>query len=414
MKRLVPLLLVISLAACSQKQEAACNGEDAKSLVASIIKDGLVKQVTSDFASQDAHTNFNVDSALIRATVDKVVITIEDVLTTKSDPNSTKKFCEGKLKLAVPTEVVQDADAVRSMLSLKNSHQDAMQEGVDFDANALKSSLDYDVQPTDDGKKIYAATDGKSLAVKFASTLIEQSLLKTTLEKRKADQTQQEQQKAMQEQQKNIEIAQAQAAEGQAALQKAQADIKAANDALNVVWNAGSKEWRQELLPEQRLWLAQRENGCKIKALDSGSADSVAFQTSRLQCEVQMTVERTQALKASLQKNLSQQSTSQAPAPNAALVGTPALTTSFDCSKARSDAERLICSDPVLASNDVELAKIFVRAKAAAIDQTAFRERVRQQWNYREQNCHDRECLVRWYADQKTVLTQISQTGKVN
>lgn len=414
MKRLVPLLLVISLAACSQKQDVACNGDDAKSLVASMVKDGLTKQITSDFSNHDTLANINVDGALIRATVEKVVITIEDVLTTKSDPNSTKKFCEGKLKLAVPTEVVTDADAVRSMLSLKNSHQDAMQAGVDFDANTIKSSLDYNVQPTDDGKKIYAGTDGKISAVKFASLLIEQSLLKAALEKQKANQAQQEQQRAMQEQQKNIEIAQAKAAEGQATLRKAQDDIKAANDAINIVWNAGSKEWRQELLPEQRLWLAQRENGCKIKALDSGSADSVAFQTSRLQCEVQMTVDRTQVLKASLQKNLSQQSTQQAPASNPALTGTPALTTSFDCSKAKSDAERLICSDPVLAANDVELAKIFVRAKAAAIDQAAFRERVRQQWNYREQNCHERECLVRWYADQKTVLTQISQTGKVN
>ncbi|CBJ39484.1 conserved exported protein of unknown function [Ralstonia solanacearum CMR15] len=414
MKRLIPLLCVISLAACSQKQEVACNGDDAKSLVASMIKDGLTKQITSDFANQDTLSNINVDGALIRATVEKVAITVEDVLTTKSDPNSTKKFCEGKLKLTVPTEVVTDADSVRSMLSLKNSHLDAMQADVEFDANTIKSSLDYNVQPTDDGKKIYAGTDGKISAVRFTSTLIEQSLLKAALEKQRADQKQQEQQRAMQEQQKNIEIAQAKAAEGQATLRKAQDDIKAANEAINIVWNAGSKEWRQELLPEQRLWLAQRENGCKIKALDSGSADSLVFQTTRLQCEVQMTVDRTQVLKASLQKNLSQQSAQQAPASNPALAGTPALTTSFDCSKAKSDAERLICSDPVLAANDVELAKIFVRAKAAATDQAAFRERVRQQWNYREQNCHERECLVRWYADQKTVLTQISQTGKVN
>jgi uncharacterized protein len=48
-----------------------------------------------------------------------------------------------------------------------------------------------------------------------------------------------------------------------------------------------------------------------------------------------------------------------------ALVGQPALTTSFDCSKARSDAERLICTDPELATDNVELTRIFAKAKAA-------------------------------------------------
>jgi uncharacterized protein len=93
---------------------------------------------------------------------------------------------------------------------------------------------------------------------------------------------------------------------------------------------------------------------------------------------------------------------------------TASLAPSFDCSKARSDAEHLICSDPELASADLALASIFVRAKAAAVDQTGFKERVRQQWNYREQNCHDRECLLRWYEDQKSALSQIAQTGRLD
>jgi hypothetical protein len=90
-----------------------------------------------------------------------------------------------------------------------------------------------------------------------------------------------------------------------------------------------------------------------------------------------------------------------------------ALQTSFDCSKARSDAEHLICSDPELAADDVELASIYVKAKAAAHDEAAFRERTRTEWTYRERTCHDRECLVRWYADQKAALLQIAETGNV-
>lgn len=87
--------------------------------------------------------------------------------------------------------------------------------------------------------------------------------------------------------------------------------------------------------------------------------------------------------------------------------------TSFDCSKAHSDAEHLICSDAELAQEDIQLAAIYGRAKAAADDPVAFKARTRAQWNYREQQCHDRECLVRWYADQKIALGTIATTGKV-
>jgi hypothetical protein len=30
------------------------------------------------------------------------------------------------------------------------------------------------------------------------------------------------------------------------------------------------------------------------------------------------------------------------------------------------------------------------------------------QWNYREQNCDDKSCLLRWYADQRTTLEAIA------
>jgi hypothetical protein len=87
--------------------------------------------------------------------------------------------------------------------------------------------------------------------------------------------------------------------------------------------------------------------------------------------------------------------------------------TSFDCLKARSDAEHIICNDAELASDDVQLAAIYAKAKAAVDDPVEFKARTRAQWSYREQQCHDRECLVRWYADQKVALAVMAETGKV-
>jgi uncharacterized protein len=105
---------------------------------------------------------------------------------------------------------------------------------------------------------------------------------------------------------------------------------------------------------------------------------------------------------------LTQQGLSMAVSANASVPveqNTPAIKTSFDCAKARSDAEHLICSDAELAAADVELANLFASAKATVSDQDAFYEHARVQWNYRERNCHDRDCLIQWYATQRQWLT---------
>ncbi|WP_409333782.1 lysozyme inhibitor LprI family protein [Burkholderia sp. Bp8963] len=88
--------------------------------------------------------------------------------------------------------------------------------------------------------------------------------------------------------------------------------------------------------------------------------------------------------------------------------------TSFDCGKAKSIPEYLICHDPDLAASDRDLAVAYQQAKDAVVDKAAFTERVRKQWNFREKNCHDKECLASWYAYQKRVLTKIAQTGDVS
>ncbi|CAE6858744.1 hypothetical protein R75461_07867 [Paraburkholderia nemoris] len=92
----------------------------------------------------------------------------------------------------------------------------------------------------------------------------------------------------------------------------------------------------------------------------------------------------------------------------------PSYQTSFDCAKARSDAEHLICADAELAADDRELADLYTRAATVAADPGGFREHARNEWNYRERACHDRDCLVRWYADEKVNLEQIAKTGQLD
>jgi len=88
--------------------------------------------------------------------------------------------------------------------------------------------------------------------------------------------------------------------------------------------------------------------------------------------------------------------------------------TSFDCSKAKSIPEYLICHDPDLAAADRDLAVTYQKANGAVSDKAALFDRARKQWNFRERNCRDKACLLSWYQYESDTFNTIAQTGDVN
>lgn len=92
----------------------------------------------------------------------------------------------------------------------------------------------------------------------------------------------------------------------------------------------------------------------------------------------------------------------KAPAPAGVAARSPKP--SFDCSKARSASEKMICSDPELAQMDRDLGRVHARARAQAADGRAFQRESDREWTRREQECRDRECLVDWYAQRRAQL----------
>jgi hypothetical protein len=93
---------------------------------------------------------------------------------------------------------------------------------------------------------------------------------------------------------------------------------------------------------------------------------------------------------------------------SASQVGEGENKPTFDCAKARSDAERLICQDRQLSGLDVQLAKLYAVAKASAADSGEFKRATSEAWSDREHRCADKQCLLDWYASRSaTLLVQI-------
>lgn len=80
---------------------------------------------------------------------------------------------------------------------------------------------------------------------------------------------------------------------------------------------------------------------------------------------------------------------------------------SFNCTRARSVSEKMICSDAELARLDRELGALYARAKNAASDRAAFGRQQDQERRMRETLCRDRDCLLRWYAQRRNQLIAV-------
>ena len=80
---------------------------------------------------------------------------------------------------------------------------------------------------------------------------------------------------------------------------------------------------------------------------------------------------------------------------------------SFDCAKARSVSEKMICSDAELARLDRELGRMYARAKNATTDRAALQRQQEREWRVREALCRDRVCLLRWYAQRRQQLMAV-------
>jgi len=85
----------------------------------------------------------------------------------------------------------------------------------------------------------------------------------------------------------------------------------------------------------------------------------------------------------------------------------------FSCSKGHSNNERLICSDPDLSRIDYELSLLYAQAKLAMRNSASFKKTNDTEWLWRENNCHDRQCLLNWYANRHNQLVDaLTHEGK--
>ena len=88
----------------------------------------------------------------------------------------------------------------------------------------------------------------------------------------------------------------------------------------------------------------------------------------------------------------------------------PRVEPSFSCAGASNTAEKLICSDRQLALMDQEVASLYKRARANAVDPSPLADE-QSAWTYQRNACGSAECVREAYLQRKAVIGRWLSTG---
>ena len=262
---------------------SSCSSADASAVTLNIIRDEIVRR-----AAEVGEGDPKILKSKIRASVRQLKLSLADVRTSKDDPNSSKQFCTATVKLVAPAQMVLDADRTREMANLNSVEALADNANVQKEANAFHAEIEFNVQPTDDGDKLFSEIESGEEALAFFGELVQDHLLKNALLDARAEADRLESER-------NAAISSATQDMQSATLEEARETNRSAVAAINAIWKAIPAVTRQQLLPAQRLWLKKTEAACKLEAA-AQATDSVGMEVSRLNCEARAQQERAQLL----------------------------------------------------------------------------------------------------------------------
>lgn len=297
MKRLIAaacLLAVTLLAGCNRQTAAECSAEDSFTAVIPIVQNRIVEKTRQRIRQTEGAPP--ASNSRVRATVNQAAMTITDVRTTQADPNSTRRFCVGRLKITIPAQVLQEADRGRQAAGTNTISELADASDIDRNADAFTADIEYNVQPTDDGNRIYAEIENSDSYVNFASEVLAFYLLRPAVEQARVerDRAAAEQQRIEQQQQQEQEAALAE--QRGAILDQARSENRLAEQTINEVWRAVPANVREQLLENQRAWIRRKSADCRIESA-SASTQPQEREAARLRCDTRVTNDRVRALR---------------------------------------------------------------------------------------------------------------------
>lgn len=278
--------LLVSSCGMAGAAGGSCTSDDAQAVITDLVREEVEKNAARDLRQGDRPI---ASMANLRASLALIKLAIEDVRTSKEDPDSTKKFCAGTFKAVLPAAMLADAERTFELLEAGTISDYAEQQGMERAANAFSYDLDFSVQPTDDRKKIFGEIEQPGALVTFLSELVVAHLARNEIQQAKADEAQ-----AVAEQQRLNE--EAATAQRQANLAEARTEYDLARQTLTAMWDALPAESQESLTANQTAWNQRKRADCNLEAAQF-STEPTEREASRMRCDARLTHERVTSLR---------------------------------------------------------------------------------------------------------------------
>jgi len=285
---IVPLLV----SACTKPEYAACGSSEAKSLIDKLFREELEYSVQNALDSQKELGSY--DTTELDSAVKRLNIALDDVRTSRDDPDSERFSCRATLKLDLPDNVEREANQTRAMAEMVDVRKLANRYKLKRKGQNFTTDFDYFIQPTDDGKKLFAEMDDDAPALQFLGEVLASYLLSDEIREEKIAQDQEEaaEKKELRDQEREEremerEVGQAIDAEAKAALNSAKVERKLASDRINAVWLGMPGNVQDSLDKVHSAWVQEMNARCQRQAAGTDSRKSMR-QAKELSCQTRM------------------------------------------------------------------------------------------------------------------------------
>lgn len=290
-KILIGLTSVLLVGGCGNVGSVECGGEASTEAVGNLIRSGAeeaVQEVLESGSQLDAFDRSKLASALSKAKID-----LSMVRTTRDDPDSSRQFCAAEVKVVFPQSILQAVDEARRNADIESRKQIANRAGLKQTASGFSDTVEYSIQPTDDGGEVIAESDGASALISvlgdmFASYLLSDEIRAANIEQSRAAAEEQARMRAEEAAAQQLEEEQVAASEEyqQAVFEEAKVENKLESQRIAAVWQALPAETREQIAPMQTAWNKKTTARCKVEA--AGTSTVVAeVRAAQMRCETE-------------------------------------------------------------------------------------------------------------------------------
>ena len=179
-------MVCLSLSGCGTifSKHLQCDDESANQLIHTILKDDLNKSLENELKQLISAGNIkDLDPAKLKLTAQNIQFLTTDSRTDFIDPNSTKTQCSIDLNISIPSDLVKKSDEARSKVDVQNVESQANELGINFTNNKVDLILEYVLQPSDSGEKVFAVLKNTQNINTLVADTLTYAFLKQQIEK---------------------------------------------------------------------------------------------------------------------------------------------------------------------------------------------------------------------------------------